>query len=405
MTTVLAPAIRYAREGFPVSPGVARAWALAVDRYKGHRRFDAWQQTFAPAGRAPAPGERFASPDHARALERIAQTSGRDFYEGLIARAIDQESRRFGGALRLDDLAEHRPLWVEPLSVPVGAWHLHELPPNGQGLAALVALGILDRLGLHQHAVDTPTWLHLQIEATRIALRLAERCIADPDHLPTPVHELLDPQALTDLARSIDPARASPGPIGLLRTGGTVLLAAADAQGNMACFIQSNYTGFGSGLVVPGWGIALHNRGANFTLQPGHPNELAPAKRPYHTIIPAMASRQGIADLAFGVMGGFMQPQGHVQVFTRIALHGQNPQAALDAPRWQLLGDGRVMVEPGLERLGGPDVLDRLQAMGHRLVPTAFTSARFGRGQAIHRLDAGYLAASDHRADGQAVGF
>lgn len=405
METVLGPAIRYAREGYLVSAGVAQGWAGSARRYRGEARFEGWQQTFAPNGRAPQPGEVFTSEGHARTLELIARTKGKAFYEGEVAKAIDAESRKFGGSLRLEDLAAHRADWVEPISLDYRGWRLHEIPPNGQGIAALMALGMLRRFDLASMKVDSAAWMHLQIEAMKLAFADAHRHVADADHMRVRVEDLLDDNYLRERAGLIDPTRASHFDYGEPKAGGTVLLTTADAAGNMVSLIQSNYTGFGSGMVVPGYGVALHNRGGNFSLEPGHANEIAPGKRPYHTIIPGFVTHDGAPGMAFGVMGGFMQPQGHAQVVVRMGDHGQNPQAALDAPRWQVERDGRVLVEPGFEQYGGATVYDELEAMGHPLRRHRTRSATFGRGQVIYRLDDGYIAASDLRADGQAVGF
>ena len=405
LQTVLGPAIRYAREGYLVSPGVARGWASSARRYRGHERFEGWQQTFAPDGLAPEPGQLFQSEGHARTLELIGATNGRAFYEGEIAKAIDAESKQHGGSLRLADLAAHEPRWVEPISLDYKGWRLHEIPPNGQGITALLALGMLKHFDLAGMEVDSPAWLHLQIEAMKLAFADAHQHIADPDHMRVPIQDLLSEGYLAERAKLIDPNKAGNFDYGQPKDGGTVLLTAADAKGNMVSFIQSNYTGFGSGMVVPGYGVAMHNRGGNFSLEPGHANEIAPGKLPYHTIIPGFVTHDGEPGMAFGVMGGFMQPQGHAQMVVRMGDHGQNPQAALDAPRWQVERDGRVMVEPTPEQLGGERVYDRLTAMGHRLREYRSRSAQFGRGQIIYRLEDGYIAASDLRADGQAVGF
>jgi len=405
LETVLEPAIRYAREGYLVSPGVARSWGASARRYSGNEHFDAWQQTFTPSGNAPEPGELFRSSGHAHTLQLIADTNGQAFYEGEIAEAIDAESKKFGGSLRLADLRAHEPRWVEPISIDYKGWRLHEVPPNGQGITALMALGMLRRFDLAGMDIDSARWLHLQIEAMKLAFADAHQHIADPEHMRVSVQDLLSEGYLDERSRLIDPDKASTSSYGDPKDGGTVLLTAADADGNMVSFIQSNYTGFGSGMVVPGYGVAMHNRGGNFSLEPGHANEIAPAKLPYHTIIPGFVTHDGVPGMAFGVMGGFMQPQGHAQVVVRMGQHGQNPQAALDAPRWQVERDGRVLVEPGFEQLGGKAVYDELAAMGHQLRPSRSRSAQFGRGQIIYRLENGYIAASDLRADGQAVGF
>lgn len=405
LETVLGPAIRYAREGYLVSPGVAQGWAASARRYRGEARFEGWQQTFAPQGRAPEPGQLFRSDGHARTLELIAKTGGRAFYEGEIAEAIDAASRAHGGSLRLEDLKAHAPRWVEPISLDYKGWRLHEIPPNGQGITALLALGMLKHFDLAGMEVDSPAWLHLQIEAMKLAFADAHQHIADPEHMRVSVEDLLSEGYLAERAKLIDPNKAGNFEYGEPKDGGTVLLTTADAQGNMVSFIQSNYTGFGSGMVVPGFGVAMHNRGGNFSLEPGHANEIAPGKLPYHTIIPGFVTHDGVPGMAFGVMGGFMQPQGHQQVVVRMGDHGQNPQAALDAPRWQVERDGRVMVEPGFEQLGGDKIYEQLEAMGHDLRRYRSRSAQFGRGQVIYKLEEGYIAASDLRADGQAVGF
>ncbi len=402
---VLEPAIRYASEGFLLSPGVAQGWGASARRYRGAARFEAWQQTFTRDGRTPEPGELFASPGHARTLEAIANTKGRAFYEGEIAQAIDAGSKKHGGSLRLADLAAHEARWVDPISIDYRGWRLHEIPPNGQGITALIALGILRHFELADMEVDSAKWMHLQIEAMKLAFADAHQHIADPEHMPVSADDLLDDGYLAARAKLINRDKAGNFDYGEPKDGGTVLLTAADADGNMVSFIQSNYTGFGSGMVVPGFGIAMHNRGGNFSLEPGHVNEIAPGKLPYHTIIPGFVTRDGLPAMAFGVMGGFMQPQGHAQVLVRLADHGQNPQACLDAPRWQIERDGRVMIEPGFETLAGEGVYDQLEAMGHPMRRYRTRNATFGRGQVIYRLEDGYLAASDLRADGQAVGF
>ncbi len=402
---VLEPAIRYAREGYLVSPGIASGWNSSSRRYRGADRFEGWQQTFAPGGSAPQPGELFKMPGHARTLEAVAGTKGRAFYEGEIAKAIEAESIKHGGSLRLADLAAHEARWVEPISIDYRGWRLHEIPPNGQGITALIALGILRHFDVAGIDIDTAAWMHPQIEAMKLAFADAHQHIADPEHMRVSVDDLLDDGYLESRAKLIDPAKAGNFDYGDPKEGGTVLLTAADAEGNMVSFIQSNYTGFGSGMVVPGFGVAMHNRGGNFSLEPGHANEIAPGKLPYHTIIPAFVTRDGQPAMAYGVMGGFMQPQGHAQVLVRMADHGQNPQACLDAPRWQIERNGRVMMEPGFRTIAGEGVYDELEKMGHPMRRYRTRNASFGRGQVIYKLEDGYIAASDLRADGQAVGF
>jgi len=404
--TVMGPAIKYAMDGFLVSPEVARYWGYGARRYQGEAKFDAWRQTFLKSDRAPEPGELMRLPDHARTLRAIAETGGVAFYEGEIAERIDAQARKRGGALRQRDLQAHQYDWVEPISTEYRGYRLHEIPPNGQGLTALIALGILRQFDVGAMSVDSVESLHIQIEAMKLAFADAHRYIADPAHMDVKAKDLLDEGYLRRRASQIDRSRAQDFDHGEPKLGGTVLLTTADSHGNMVSFIQSNYTGFGSGMVVPGTGIALQNRGCCFTLEKAHPNEIAPGKRPYHTIIPAFLTRvrdDGGDDpvMTFGVMGGFMQPQGHAQVVSRIVDYGQNPQAALDAPRWQVMTGRKVTIEPGY----GASVYEGLAALGHDLEKTPSRSASFGRGQAIWRLEDGYVAGSDLRADGQAVGF
>ena len=398
LATLFEPAIDYASEGFLVSPQTAYYWGRAQSRY---RDFESFQQTFCPQGQAPRAGERFASPAHAETLRAIAATAGESFYRGALASRIASHARDTGGLLTEADLAAHRPDWVRPISIDYRGWTLHEIPPNGQGLVALLALGILSHHRLGGLRVDSAECLHLQIEAVKLAFADGHRYIADPDWMDVDVAALLDPAYLASRAELIDPAKARDPDYGTPRPGGTVYLATADAEGGMVSYIQSNYTGFGSGVVVPGTGIALQNRGCCFSLEPGHPNRVGPGKRPYHTIIPGFVTRDGQAVMSFGVMGGFMQPQGHAQVMVRLADYGQNPQAALDAPRFRVDGGLTVSVEPGFE----PEVYAGLRQRGHEVTVAAARTVAHGGGQAIYRLADGYFGASDLRRDGQAVGF
>ncbi|HZW10644.1 MAG TPA: gamma-glutamyltransferase family protein [Phycisphaerales bacterium] len=404
LTTLAGPAIRYAREGAAVPPEIAHYWGIAARAYDP-ARFAPWFETFTSGGRAPGTGEVFKLPHHADTLERIAASEGREFYGGALAEQIEAAAVAGGGDLRLGDLASHKAEWVRPISLDYRGWRLHEIPPNGQGLAALLALGILRELDMAAQGPDTVESLHLSIEAMKLAFADAHRYIADPAWMDVDVARLLDRGYLAERAALIDRSRAQDFAHGAPKPGGTVLLTTADADGNMVSFIQSCYTGFGSGVVVPGTGIALQNRGCCFTLERGHPNEAAPGKRPYHTIIPGFVTRAGEGGerpvMAFGVMGGFMQPQGHIQVLMRMADHNQNPQSALDAPRWQVDRGRGVTVEPGF----APEVYERLRGMGHELEVAGRRGASFGRGQVIFRLEDGYCAGSDLRCDGQAVGF
>ena len=395
------PATRYAADGYPVAPVTAAAWSSAPKAFADR---PALLETFCPGGRAPGPGERFACPDLARTLARIAETKGEAFYRGELAEALARHAAETGGLITMDDLAAHRPDPVDPISVDYRGVTLHEIPPNGQGLAALIALGILGHHPVADLPVDSADSLHVQIEAMKLAFADAHRYIADPDHMDVSPADLLDPGYLAERASQIDLGRAGRPTFGAPRDRDTVYLTAADADGMMVSFIQSNYWGFGSGIVVPGTGISLQNRGAGFSLEPGHPNRVGPRKRPYHTIIPAFVTRrrEGAGAepwISFGVMGGPMQPQGHVQVMVRIADYRQNPQAAVDAPRWQVEQDGGLMVEAA----AGRAVIEELARRGHRV--RVASPAAFGGAQLICKLDAGYLAASEPRKDGQAVGF
>lgn len=390
------PAIRYAREGFLVSPITAAGWKRAQAAFGS---FPAFAATFLRGGRAPGAGERFACPDQARTLEAIAETRGEAFYRGALSEKIAADAALHGAALTRDDLASHRADWVEPVAADDRGLCLHQIPPNGQGLAALVALAILERLGVAERAADSADALHLQIEATKLALADAYRYVADPAFMDVRVDDLLAADYLDARAALVDRARARDPGHGVSKAGGTVYLAAADAAGTMVSFIQSNYRGFGSGIVVPGTGIAMQNRAAGFVLDAGHPNRIGGGKRPFHTIIPGFVTEGGAARMAFGVMGGPMQAQGHVQMMVRIRDHGQNPQAACDAPRWQVQAGLDVMVEAGF----APDVIEELRARGHRIAERH--PANFGGAQLVWKLDDGYLAASDPRKDGQAVGF
>lgn len=390
------PAISYARNGFLVSPTVAEQWAAQVPLFADQPGF---AETFAPGGRAPAAGELFRLPDHAATLEKIADTRGEAFYRGELAARLEAHASANGGALRADDLAAHRADWVGTIDAPYRGYTVHEIPPNGQGVVALIALGILEHFDMASLPADSADSVHLQIEAVKLAFADAQAYVSDIEHMPVGPQHLLDRDYLRRRAALIDRNRARPAFAGT-PGGGTVYLTAADAAGAMVSMIQSNYMGFGSGVVVPGTGISLQNRGANFVATPGHPNRVGPRKRPYHTIIPGFVTRDGVPVMSFGVMGGTMQPQGHVQVMVRIADHGQNPQAACDGPRFRWVDGMQVSCERGFP----PATLDELRRRGHDLV-TVEDYNQFGSCQAIWRLGDGYLAASDPRRDGQAAGF
>lgn len=394
---LFAPAIRYAEQGFHVGHKTAAGWARARETYTA---FPDFQRHFMPTDRAPGAGEVFRNPAVAKTLTRIAETEGEAFYRGDLAARMAAAAKAQGGALTGADLAAHEAEWVTPLTTPYRGVELAEIPPNGQGLAALIGLGLLERLDTASLAPGSAEWTHRQVEAMKIAVRAAFDHIADPGAMATPPEALLEPASLRRAAAAIGSAASALPPAPLPTSEDTVYLAAGDADGMMVSFIQSNYQGFGSGIVVPGTGIALQNRGAGFVTTPGHPNCVAGGKRPYHTIIPAFVQRDGQPALAFGVMGGHMQHQGHVQMVTRIFDHRQNPQTASDAPRWHVTPDYRVLLETGF----GADVAADLAGRGHDV---QITDANvFGGAQLVYRLDdGGYCAASDHRKEGAAVGF
>jgi gamma-glutamyltranspeptidase / glutathione hydrolase len=399
---VLEPAARYAEHGWPVGPITARAWAAAAPSLGGSPTFAA---AFLPGGTVPRAGDRFRFPDQARTLRAIGATGARAFYEGEVAERICTAAAADGAALAGEDLRGHRPEWVEPLRMQAFGVEVAELPPNGQGAAALGALGIMARTPAAGRHPGDPVSVHHQVEAMKAAFADLHAEVADPDWMRVDPHDLYGDRRLEAHASAIDPDAASdPRPFEPPR-GGTVYLAAADADGLMVSFIQSNYMGFGSGIVVPGTGVSLQNRGACFSTVAGHPNAVAGGKRPLHTIIPAFALRDGDPYLAFGVMGGHMQPQGHLQMILRTCVGGENPQAAADAPRWRYDGGRAVAVEAGVDQA----VVEYLRDRGHVVSQAAPSDLShmfgFGGAQLVQRLPGGWLAASDHRKEGQAAGF
>lgn len=393
---VLAPAAALAREGFPVQPVTARNWRRAMEAHRGRLtgpEHEPFFRLFAPGGEIPGPGDLFRNPDGAQALEAIASSGGRAFYEGEIADIIDAFARETGGFLSKADLATYKPEWVDPLSVRYRDFEVWELPPNGQGIVALMALGALD--GLDLASMDEADRAHAMLEAIKLSFEVALREVADPRFMRVAPASLVSKDHLEALRAKIGAEARLPA-VERPYYGGTVYLCAADGEGNMVSYIQSNYMGFGSGVVVPGTGVSLQNRGHNFSMDPSHPNALGPRKRPYHTIIPGFLTRGGEPVGPFGVMGGFMQPQGHVQVLVQMLDLARNPQSALDAPRWQWLQGKRVLAEAAL----GEDVIAKLRARGHEVEVTD-DGTPFGRGQVIWRLPSGALAgATEPRADG-----
>lgn len=390
------PAIEYAKKGFLVSPIIAENWKMAAGLYRGFPDFAA---AFTRNGTVPKAGEMFAFPALATSLELIAKTRGAAFYHGDLAKKIVAHAEQTGGSITLEDLESHKALWVKPISLDYKDVTVHELPPNGQGLAALMMLGIAKYLDLGSYKPDSIESWHLQIEAMKLAFADTYRYVADPDSLEFPPEHLLEDNYLKQRATLIDRARAQNPSYGAAFHGDTVYLTTADANGMMVSYIQSNFLFFGSGIVIPETGISLQNRGSGFTLEPGHPNQVGPNKRPFHTIIPAFVTRKDKPLMSFGVMGGPMQPQGHAQMLIRIFEYGQNPQAASDAPRWCVTEGLHVNVEDGLKK----EAIAGLTQLGHKIARGL--PVLFGGAQLIYNLGNGYLAASDHRKDGQAVGI
>lgn len=398
---VLMPAITYATEGYPISPTLAKNWKISFETYKENGKgdqFDHWFKTFAPNGKAPEAGEVWRSHDHARTLQSIANTKAESFYKGELAEKIDQFSKQYGGFLSKDDLIDFSPEWVTPIHVNYRGYDVWEIPPNGQGMVALMALNILN--GFHFSAKDTVETYHKQIEAIKIAFSEGLQHITQRDKMMVSVEELLSKACSDERRRLIGDTALIPQP-GEPPKGGTVYLAAADEEGNMVSFIQSNYMGFGSGLVVPETGISLQNRGCNFSLDPSHANCLEPGKRTFHTIIPGFLTKDGKPVGPFGVMGGFMQPQGHVQVVMNLIDFHLNPQSALDAPRWRWLKDKKIQLEHRVPE----HIALQLAERGHH-IEWALDSGDFGRGQMIIRDENGVLiGGTEPRTDGSVAAW
>jgi len=398
---LLQPAIEIAERGYLVPVVVQQKWAAATPELGPLPGF---ARAFLPWGRAPRVGELFQFPAAARALRAIAGSKGRAFYEGEIAAALERFSQQHGGALTMRDLAAFRPEWVTPIAKDYRGYTLHEIPPNGQGIAALIALGILDQFDLASMKVDGPDSQHLQIEAMKLAFADTYRYVAEPSSMEVTPAQMLDDAYLASRAKRIDMKRAQDFGPGNPAKGGTIYLTAADEDGMMVSFIQSNYQGFGSGCVEPDFGISLQNRGHGFSLQPG-PNQVAPGKRPFHTIIPAFLTKDGQPVMSYGVMGANMQPQGHMQTLVRMLDYGQNPQAACDAPRWRYNAGLEINAEPQMDKAA----VQELKARGHHVEVIDDNYQDFGAGQFIWRMGdpkrEGYLVASDSRRDGLAAGF
>jgi gamma-glutamyltranspeptidase/glutathione hydrolase len=413
MSQILMPAITYAEQGFPLSPVIAGDWERSVTRFKDKPGF---AQVFMPNGHAPNEGERFTNPVLGRTLRTLAG-NGRDaYYKGPIAQAIVKFSQENGGFFSLEDFAKHSSTWVEPISTDYRGWTVWELPPNGQGLAALQMLNILENFDLKSMGRESPDFWHVMTEAKKLAFADRARYYADPEFVKTPVAALLSKDYAKERAKKIDLKRAAlidqPGEFPPLNRPETTYLCAADKDGMMVSLIQSNYTGFGSGYVVPTVGFGLQDRGAQFSLDPKHPNALAPGKRPFHTIIPAFVTKDGKPLMAFGLMGGDMQPQGHAQVIVNLVDFGMNLQEAGDAIRFHHTGssdpDGHVMKDGGTLNLepGLSDALkEELTRRGHHLGTEPVGA--FGGYQAIWRdpVTGMYGGATEKRKDGCAAGY
>ena len=392
------PAIYYAEQGYPVSPIVARFWQEGIDAltpYKNNPAIAPWFATFDVHGNGVAPktGELVTLPDHAKTLRILADSYCESYYRGELAQRLVEFSDKTGGYLSLEDLAEYRAEWVEPVHINYHGYDVWEMPPNGHGITALMALNILKDMEIG--AKDTGDTFHKQIEAMKLAFADGMHYIADPRYMQTRVEELLS-DAYAAQRRALIGETALEPTHGKPFCGGTVYLCTADGEGNMVSFIQSNYKDFGSGIVLPGYGINLNDRGAGFSLNPELDDYLAPRKKPYHTIIPGFLTHEGEAVGPFGVMGAYMQPQGHVQVIMNTVDWLLNPQSALDAPRWQWIAGKEIWLESSV----APEIVEDLRRRGHE-VRVLEDDTTFGRGEIIWRDSNGVLAgATEPRADG-----
>ncbi len=399
--TLFEVAIKYAHDGFPVSPVISHLWSRGGAELKDQPGF---AQNFLRKGQAPLAGALYNNPALAKTYEKIAETKGYAFYEGDLAERIEDFARQHDAALRISDLANFKPDWCGTLKNNFDHFHLHEIPPNGQGIAALIALGILKHTPICDLDADDPLALHFQIEAMKLALRDAEHYVSDLDYMTpvTPTHLLSEDYHL-ERAKLINPNKATNLKVGAPKVGGTVYLSTADETGMMVSFIQSNYAGFGSGVCVPETGIHLQNRGAGFSMDPESPNVVGPSKKPFHTIIPAFLMKGNDPLMSFGVMGGPMQAQGHVQMALRTQLWKQDPQMAIDAPRWRVTNGLEVACEASMH----PNILETLVDMGHKItLETPDNAFGFGGAQLIIRMENGfYIGGSESRKDGYVGGI
>lgn len=391
---VLQPAIAYATEGYPVSPIVSENWKKAFNKYKKNLKdeeYEEWFKTFTVEGEFPKPGDIWRNRDMGRTLIELGESECLSFYKGDIAEKIDKFSRRYNGYLRKEDLLEFKPEWVNPISVNYRGYDIWELPPNTHGLVVLMALNILNNFELEYGKVSSQ---HIIMEAMKLAYEDGLRYITDYNKMKVPVSRLLSKEYAYKRAKligekAIRPTHGNPN------LGGTVYLATADNEGNMVSYIQSNFMDFGSGLVVPDTGINLHNRGCSFSLDDSLDNCLEPGKKTYHTIIPGFITKGNKPIGPFGVMGKYMQPQGHVQVVTNLIDFNHNPQEALDRPRWQWVGNKEILVEPNFSK----DILEKLIDLGHEIKYSEDIGS-FGRGQIILRKDKVLIGGTEPRADG-----
>lgn len=397
----MATAIGYAEDGYPIQPGVGEGWKASFERCrKAAEKFpevNSWFETFAPDGRPLKVGELLRLPGHARTLRAIAETNAEEFYRGGLADEIDRFMKQYGGFLSKEDLAAFYPEWVQPLTTDYHGFTVCEIPPNGHGITVLMALNILKGL---PETSDLFTQTHRQIEAMKLAFTDAQRYVADPGYMTVSPDQLLSEEYAAARRALIGTEAITPEywePV----KGGTVYLCTADREGNMVSYIQSNYMGFGSGVVIPGTGISLNNRGANFYLDSSMANCLGPAKKSYHTIIPGFLMKDGRPVGPFGIMGGFMQPQAHLQVLMSAIDHHLNPQDALDKPRWMWTGGKTIEVEQSFDAA----ILGQLARAGHNIVVRR-SSVPFGRGEIIWRSEDGILCGGcEMRTDGQVAAW
>ena len=402
LADVAAPAITYAEEGFPVSPVISRLWGNGFRTFselaKTRPEFEGWMQTFAPGGRPPAAGDIARSRAMAETIRRIAATGGRDFYEGAIAERTDAYMRSVGGFLTGADLESFKPEWVDPLKVNYHGVDVWEMPPNGHGITVLMALKILSGI---EADYDTPAGIHRQLEALKLAFSDAKEYVTEPSCMQVTTDELLS-DAYAARRRSLIGERALMPEAGDPRGTSTVYFCTADRDGNMVSMIQSNFCEFGSGIVDPQTGISFNNRGYGFRFSDTHPNGVAGGKRPYNTIIPGFLTQEGEPLGPFGIMGGFMQPQAHVQVVMNMIDRGMSPQQALDAPRWQWVGGRKVEVEWDMPH----EIVNDLVRRGHEVVVNP-DSIHMGRGQVILRNpETGvYAGGTEKRTDGQIMSY